>query len=1361
EDGELDVTETWTYEATYTVTQGDIESGMIENTAVVTTSTQDRDQDSLTIPLCEDPSIAITKVVTSNEDVLGGQVTFEIKVANDGNVTLYDIYVQDEVTGEQWSIDELAPGAFDVHPITVVITQEMIDGKCYTNTASAEVRRYFDAQQSPGSTGPIVDQYEVIARDEAKAEACFTQNTGLTIEKSIIGDDTYELVGDQITYSYKVTNTGTVTLTGPIQITDNKIANIASIPGDLEVGASVSTTATYQVIQEDIDNLSVTNIAYATAQFGEEEVTSNEDSETAKAIVLILDEIEVLCVQDAPYIRWDLKGINLDLLDQDLGSTPVTMVWLDKNGVEIIRYENLGFQGEMLFPGAEVDAEGFATQWPGWKFENGQWIAGNFNFAAVRDGASVRFEINPEVSSEVAYPGATDACNPNPNPPLAIDDDMSGTPVVSELGFSDIVNVLDNDQLNGKTGLTTPGDVTISLVAESNPGVLTLDVNTGLVSVAPGTPSGIYTLEYRICTNPNPTNCDTAIVTVLVVTPSIRVEKDGVFVDANNDGFAQVGETVRYTFNVINTGDIALANVTIEDDRVAVQGGAISLGIGESNNSNFTATYVLTQADIDKGLVSNIATARGEGPGGYPVEDQSSDPTPVGPGVTDPNCEGDCTITVIPQRVGLTIDKVADKQTVSEEGEEIAYTLTVTNTGNLILTNIGVVDPLTGFETVIDQLLPGASESFETMYSVTVADLIATQIVNVATVRAADPRANGEQITDEDEEIVVVECIDDTLITGVIFNAETTQPLSGVPVTLVPQGDTPGDILIVVTGADGRYTFKDFVPGEYLVQVQDANLNAARGLYPVNSSLFFTSLKACNFQVKDFGYESYDGIVLGDFVWYDLNQDGIQNEWYDANGDNQVTQNVIGSEPISVREWEWFDFNGDGRYDGPENEGELNKAGFGNAQSANITVTGPNNYSSEVIVGVLGYWRDRIDNVSQVGDYTASFNDDAFIREQASQMRATGLVKVLPNAGARMTDINGVRFEEQCGLTTANTVTRAVTSTARVHLDMDFGWRCEDVGIEIIANDDDYGTHFLSFGGVLGNILENDILNGVTNPDPDLVDFEFTDLDGVVGLLIDDNGELSLIPGVNEAREYTLKYTLRETAFPDNQDDATVVFRLLNDEVNLNVSKTSFEQEIFVGDEFEYEIVLSNIGGTPATNVVLSDDLPNGVTYLSAEVTSNSSNAAIALAVTGSRLTWTIPSFEADATLTIRVRVVAETAGSITNVVVVDSEEEDTDELDNQDDDVNVIKPFHIPNVITPNNDGDNDTFEIEGISIFVSTEITILNRYGDHVLEQQNYKNDWNAPGQTAGTYFYVLKAVDKAGKSHEYKGWIQVIKD
>jgi gliding motility-associated-like protein len=118
-------------------------------------------------------------------------------------------------------------------------------------------------------------------------------------------------------------------------------------------------------------------------------------------------------------------------------------------------------------------------------------------------------------------------------------------------------------------------------------------------------------------------------------------------------------------------------------------------------------------------------------------------------------------------------------------------------------------------------------------------------------------------------------------------------------------------------------------------------------------------------------------------------------------------------------------------------------------------------------------------------------------------------------------------------------------------------------------------------------------------------------------------------------------------------------------------------------------------------------------------------------------------------------------AGRIQNVVIVDSAGDDINEQNNQATDVNSILPFRIPNVITPNGDGDNDTFEIKGLGKFASSEIVILNRYGDHVLEKTNYVNDWDAPGQVAGTYFYVLKLTDRSGKVHEFTGWIQVIKE
>ncbi|PRY88650.1 hypothetical protein CLW00_104302, partial [Mongoliibacter ruber] len=33
--------------------------------------------------------------------------------------------------------------------------------------------------------------------------------------------------------------------------------------------------------------------------------------------------------------------------------------------------------------------------------------------------------------------------------------------------------------------------------------------------------------------------------------------------------------------------------------------------------------------------------------------------------------------------------------------------------------------------------------------------------------------------------------------------------------------------------------------------------------------------------------------------------------------------------------------------------------------------------------------------------------------------------------------------------------------------------------------------------------------------------------------------------------------------------------------------------------------------------------------------------------------------------------------------------------------------------------------------------------------------------PGQVAGTYFYIFRGTDRTGRTHEFKGWIQVVKE
>ncbi|MEB2780293.1 gliding motility-associated C-terminal domain-containing protein, partial [Algoriphagus sp. C2-6-M1] len=631
----------------------------------------------------------------------------------------------------------------------------------------------------------------------------------------------------------------------------------------------------------------------------------------------------------------------------------------------------------------------------------------------------------------------------------------------------------------------------------------------------------------------------------------------------------------------------------------------------------------------------------------------------------------------------IQIVKTDNGAEVDAAGDVITYTLTVTNTGNVTLTDVMVTDPMTGLAQNVGTLTPGAFTAVNTEYVVTQADMDSGSILNTALTTGDAPGDNDP--SDEDD---------------VVTPAIQTPAIQIVKTDNGAEVDAAGDVItytLTVTNT-GNVTLTDVMVTDPLTGL-DQNVGT---LVPGASTAVDTDYVVTQGDM-DAGSILNTALTTGDAPGDE-----------DPSDDDQVETPVIVAQAIQlVKTADQTEVKEIGQvitY-------TLTVTNTGNVTLTDVTITDPMT-GFDKNIGTLLPGEVKAEQTS----YTVTDED----LQRESILNVAVVKATLPNEEI---------IEDE------DNVSVGVSAN------------------QIIANDDDFGTYFLSYGGRLGNILDNDILDGQRPDDAD-VDFEFTELDGIIGLLIDENGELNLIPGVNEAREYTLKYTLREVVNPSNSDDAFVVFRLLNDEVDLSVTKTSFEAEIFEGDEFEYEIVITN-GDTPATNVIVTDNLPAGVTYISNTVTLNSTNATVDDNVSGSAITWTIPALAPGASITIRVKVKAVVPGAITNTVVIGSDEDDTDDSNNQDDDVNTIKPFHIPNVITPNNDGDNDSFEIEGINIFVSTEITIFNRLGDHVLEQKNYKNDWNAPGQPAGTYFYVLTGVDTAGQKHEYKGWIQVIKD
>ncbi|HPX74942.1 MAG TPA: gliding motility-associated C-terminal domain-containing protein, partial [Bacteroidales bacterium] len=96
-----------------------------------------------------------------------------------------------------------------------------------------------------------------------------------------------------------------------------------------------------------------------------------------------------------------------------------------------------------------------------------------------------------------------------------------------------------------------------------------------------------------------------------------------------------------------------------------------------------------------------------------------------------------------------------------------------------------------------------------------------------------------------------------------------------------------------------------------------------------------------------------------------------------------------------------------------------------------------------------------------------------------------------------------------------------------------------------------------------------------------------------------------------------------------------------------------------------------------------------------------------------------------------------------------------------------IIPDLIIPNVLTPNNDGYNDTWRIQGIQAFEIIEIYIFNRWGDEVFTYQGSGFDYNDPAKQwdgtfkgkllpFGTYVYILILDNETS----YKGTVTIIR-
>jgi large repetitive protein len=866
-----------TFTASYTLTQADIDAGDVRNTATASGRDQSGQTvtavDSATVPVPAAPAIALVKTGVADLGAdgvasAGDTVTYRFTVTNTGNVTVTNVTVADPlVTVSGGPVPSLAPGASDATTFTATyaVTQADLDRGEIVNQATVT-----GTPPDGGTVSDPSDDNDVVADDPTIVALTPAPSIALVKSVGAIADSNGNGItdaGDTIDYVFAVTNTGNVTLTN-VLVGDPKITVTGGPLASLAPGATDSTTfrASYLITQPDADAGGVTNQATATGSdpTGATVEDISDDSATTE------DDPTVTPIAEAPAIALvksvssvtDTNGNGLndtgDVINYAFAVTNTGNVTLGNVTVTDPLVTVAGGPLATLVPGAS-DSTTFTA-----------------NYVITGDDVRAGRVVNQATAAAASPSGArTSDLSDNAS---TDENDPTITPIVAAPGIALVKSVKGIVNTNGND-LTDAGDVIEYRFTISNTGNVPLNnvtVTDPLVTVAGGplatldageTDSTTFTASYVITaadvaegrvinqatafgTSPANTTVsdlsddasrteDDPTVTPLVSAPAIALVKSVSSVtDANGNGVTDGGDVINYSFSVTNTGNVALAGVTVSDPKVAVTGGPIaSLGVAQTDSTTFTASYVIAAADVDAGGVSNQATATGISPAGAVVSDLSDEAS---------ISEDDPTFTPIGQAPAIALIKSVGSITdsngngLTDAGDVINYAFNVTNTGNVPLSNVSLTDPLVAVTGgPLATLAAGATDSttFTARYAITAADAAAGRVTNQATVTASTPTGGTvSDLSDDDSRTG-----SDPTVTPVVQTLpELTKTAT---VSQVHRGERVPFVIMASNVASGPVQVVDIMPPGFTYVAGSATANGT-GATPVigGRNLVFSDL---------------------------------------------------------------------------------------------------------------------------------------------------------------------------------------------------------------------------------------------------------------------------------------------------------------------------------------------------------------------------------------------------------------------------------------------------------------------------------------------------------------------------------------
>ncbi len=760
--GQLDVGETWTYLVSHVLTQADIDAGGIVNSVRATgTSPGDTDVSDLSnnsagagsaptvVLIAADPSLETSKRITDGPVTVGSTVRFEIDVENTGNVSLSDLTVSDEglkradgtaltLSGGPGflratlgsSAGDLQVGEVATYRASYVLTQADIDAGGIENSARAT--------GTPPTGTPVTDA------TNTPVTLTIAPAPSIALVKSLTaGGPTFNAVGNVLTYGFVVTNTGNVTITEQVGISDPLITDaggtiICAAP-PLAPNATLSCEGQYTVTQADIDAGKVDNVAQANAG----SVSSAQATETVPALqrpalatvktgaTITVDGTVYTDLRSEYFVTNAVVGYtyvvtntgNLTLTD------PITVA---DNRIANVNCPALPAAGLLPTQSITCTADYTVTET-------------DVRLTSVTNAARA-------TSGSVSAPIVTETVPADGEPLLSIEKTLSratradGTPIAGDT-FDTVGDLLVYEFTVTNDGtISFVNDVVVEDARLASPLVCftSTSADPGLRPTESVTCEGTYAVTQEDLDAGEVFNeayaqthfgaDDTPVISDpdTVTTPSNALPALNIVKSAQTLPITGVGQVLTYTLTLSNDGNQTLTNVRATDPLIPTMSCAIPV-LATGAVETCSGTYTVKQADIDAGELVNTAAARGLTPNG----------TAVG-------SETELVLDVPAAAPALVMTKVGNPQPFGPVGSAVTYVFTLENTGNVTLFDLDITDEIADptFTCRVPRLDVGAvSDECALSYVVTQADVDAGEIVNVAAVIGRDPFNPIEEVT--------------------------------------------------------------------------------------------------------------------------------------------------------------------------------------------------------------------------------------------------------------------------------------------------------------------------------------------------------------------------------------------------------------------------------------------------------------------------------------------------------------------------------------------------------------------------------------------------------------------------------------